>query len=115
MMFDRAYFRRRCGAMEERQTTSAVNGRLWGSAAADWAAIQEGTCRPVYEAVFERVGLKAGARYLDVGCGTGCSTSCGERGAGLGAGRERQHAGDCARTSAGWGFSCGGAGEFAVC
>ena len=57
--------------MGERQTSSAVNGRLWGSAATDWAAIQEPTCRPVYQAVFERVGLKAGERYLDAGCGAG--------------------------------------------
>jgi ubiquinone/menaquinone biosynthesis C-methylase UbiE len=51
--------------------TPQVNGRLWGSAAADWAAIQEHTCRPVYEAVFDFVDLKPGARYLDVGCGAG--------------------------------------------
>jgi len=57
--------------MGDRQTSSAVNGRLWGSAATDWAAIQEPTCRPVYQAVFERVGLKAGERYLDAGCGAG--------------------------------------------
>jgi len=57
--------------MEERRTTSAVNGRLWGTAAEDWAAIQEGTCRPVYQAVFDRVGLKAGEQYLDAGCGAG--------------------------------------------
>ncbi len=57
--------------MEEKRTTSAANGRLWGAAAADWAAIQEQSCRPVYTATFERVGLGAGAKYLDVGCGAG--------------------------------------------
>jgi SAM-dependent methyltransferase len=57
--------------MAERRTTSEMNGRLWGSAAADWAAIQERTCRPVYEAVFDHVDLKPGLRYLDVGCGAG--------------------------------------------
>jgi len=57
--------------MPEGNTTSEVNGKLWGTAAADWAAIQEPTCRPVYEAVFEHVDLKRGARYLDVGCGAG--------------------------------------------
>jgi len=57
--------------MEERRTTSAVNGRLWGTAAEDWAAIQEATCRPVYQAVFDRVGMKGGELYLDAGCGAG--------------------------------------------
>jgi len=57
--------------MEEKRTTSAVNGKFWGAAAADWAAIQEPTCRPVYEAVFDRVGLSAATKYLDAGCGAG--------------------------------------------
>ena len=57
--------------MEERRTTSGVNGRLWGTAAQNWAAIQEGTSRPVYQAVFDRVGLKVDERYLDAGCGAG--------------------------------------------
>ncbi len=52
-------------------TSSLVNGKLWGSAAADWAEIQEKTCAPVYRATFDRVGLTAGERYLDVGCGAG--------------------------------------------
>lgn len=57
--------------MEARPTTSTVNGRLWGRAAEDWAAIQEPTCRPVYQAVFDRAVLKGGQRYLDAGCGAG--------------------------------------------
>jgi len=59
---------------EIKQTTSAANGRLWGTAAVDWAEIQEGTCRPVYEAVFAKVGVKAGMHYLDAGCGAGMAT-----------------------------------------
>ena len=50
---------------------SAVNGRLWGARARDWAEVQEGQCRPAFEAVFDRVGLGAGARCCDVGCGAG--------------------------------------------
>jgi SAM-dependent methyltransferase len=66
----------------ESVTSSAVNGRLWGSAAADWAEIQEMTCLPVYRAVFDRVGLEAGAKYLDVGCGAGLAAqTAAERGA----------------------------------
>ena len=51
--------------------TAAANGKLWGAAADDWAEIQEGTCLPVYESVFERVNLQPGAAYLDAGCGAG--------------------------------------------
>jgi SAM-dependent methyltransferase len=57
--------------MEEKRTTSAVNGRLWGAGAEDWVSIQERTSRPFYQAVFDRVGLKAGEGYLDAGCGAG--------------------------------------------
>ncbi len=51
--------------------TSEINGRLWGARAQDWADIQEGMVRRVYESVFERAGVKSGTRYLDVGCGAG--------------------------------------------
>jgi ubiquinone/menaquinone biosynthesis C-methylase UbiE len=57
--------------MEQKRTTSAANGRLWGSAAADWAAIQEQTCKPVYTAVFDHAGVGPATQYLDVGCGAG--------------------------------------------
>lgn len=57
--------------MELKPGTAILNGRLWGSAAADWAAIQERTCAPVYLAAFDRMGLQAGASYLDAGCGAG--------------------------------------------
>lgn len=52
-------------------TTSEAHGRLWGARARDWADFQEGTVRPVFEAVLERTGVGAGTRYLDVGCGSG--------------------------------------------
>lgn len=52
-------------------TTSEINGRLWGVRAQDWADIQEGTVRPVYEAVLEHTHVQSGTRYLDVGCGAG--------------------------------------------
>jgi ubiquinone/menaquinone biosynthesis C-methylase UbiE len=51
--------------------TSDANGRLWGARANDWANIQEGTVRPVYEAVLERARVTSGTHYLDVGCGAG--------------------------------------------
>jgi SAM-dependent methyltransferase len=51
--------------------TAGINGRLWGARARDWADIQEGMVRPVYDAVLERTRVTAGTRYLDVGCGAG--------------------------------------------
>ncbi len=51
--------------------TAIVNGDLWGARARDWAEIQEGQCRAVYLAAFDRAGLGLSTRYLDVGCGAG--------------------------------------------
>jgi SAM-dependent methyltransferase len=51
--------------------TSEVNGALWGARAADWAELQEGQCRPVYEAVLERLKVGPQTAYLDAGCGAG--------------------------------------------
>ena len=42
-----------------------------GARARDWADIQEGMARPVYEAVLDRTAVGTGIRYLDVGCGSG--------------------------------------------
>jgi SAM-dependent methyltransferase len=58
-------------SVEPKPRTADVNGRLWGARANDWAEIQEGTVRPVYEAVLQRTGVTSGTRYLDVGCGAG--------------------------------------------
>lgn len=60
---------------EMKPRTSPTHGRLWGTRARDWADIQEGMVRPVYEAVFERTGVKSGTRYLDVGCGAGMAAA----------------------------------------
>ena len=54
-----------------RPRTAVVNAPLWGGRAQDWAKIQEGQCRPVYLAAFERLGLGAGRTHLDAGCGAG--------------------------------------------
>ncbi|HEX9867496.1 MAG TPA: class I SAM-dependent methyltransferase [Candidatus Tectomicrobia bacterium] len=67
---------------EQKPRTGEINSRLWGARAQDWAEVQEGTCRPVYLAVFDRVGLKPGAVYLDAGCGAGMAAQIAtERGA----------------------------------
>lgn len=67
---------------EQQPRTAETNRRPWGARAHDWADIQEGACRPVYLAVFERVGLRPGAAYLDAGCGAGMAAQiAAERGA----------------------------------
>jgi SAM-dependent methyltransferase len=44
---------------------------LWGARAEDWAQVQEGLVRPLFEAVAQRCEVHAGMRVLDVGCGAG--------------------------------------------
>jgi SAM-dependent methyltransferase len=45
-------------------------GSLWGARARDWAETEEQQA-PTYQAAIDRVGLVAGARVLEVGCGSG--------------------------------------------
>src|SRR3954471_6850188 len=56
---------------ELKPKTSEAHGRLWGVRARDWADFQEGTVRPVFQAVLERTRVGPGTRYLDAGCGSG--------------------------------------------
>lgn len=51
--------------------SAQVQGALWGGAAEVWAAHNEPLFTPVYEAVFDGIGVGAGTRLLDVGCGSG--------------------------------------------
>jgi SAM-dependent methyltransferase len=51
--------------------SAAVQGALWGGAPEDWAALQEPAGLPIYEAAFDALGIGAGTRLLDVGCGAG--------------------------------------------
>jgi SAM-dependent methyltransferase len=57
--------------MELKPPSSPVNGRLWGARARDWADIQEGSVKAVYEAVLEHTSVGPDTRYLDIGCGAG--------------------------------------------
>ena len=45
-------------------------GPLWGARAEDWARTEEQQT-PIYEEAIRRVGLRAGQRVLDIGCGAG--------------------------------------------
>jgi SAM-dependent methyltransferase len=51
--------------------TAPVQGRLWGARARDWAEVQEATVLPLFEAIADDLGVRAGTRVLDVGCGAG--------------------------------------------
>lgn len=51
--------------------TAEIQGHLWGAAAADWSGLVEPISTPLYEAVLDAVGVGAGTRYLDAGCGSG--------------------------------------------
>ena len=56
---------------ELKPKTVEAHDRLWGLRARDWADFQEGTVRPVFQAVLERTQVGPGTRYLDAGCGSG--------------------------------------------
>jgi SAM-dependent methyltransferase len=51
--------------------SAAVQGELWGARARDWAEVQEGTMRPLYEAVLARARVGSGVHLFDAGCGSG--------------------------------------------
>jgi len=51
--------------------SSQVQGDLWGARAREWADLQEGSFKPLYEAAFEAAGVGKGSSVLDVGCGAG--------------------------------------------
>jgi len=61
--------------MPMKPSTAAINGRLWGVRARDWADIQECQLRSTYETIFDRLGLSNGVMYCDVGCGSGMAAS----------------------------------------
>jgi ubiquinone/menaquinone biosynthesis C-methylase UbiE len=50
---------------------SVARDGAWGAAARDWAEAQEGTMRPIFEAVLEQTAIGPGSTVLDVACGTG--------------------------------------------
>ncbi|MBI1755718.1 MAG: class I SAM-dependent methyltransferase [Fimbriimonas ginsengisoli] len=51
--------------------TSTVRSELWSARAKDWAAIQEGFLRPVYERVLSEIPVTPDTWFLDAGCGVG--------------------------------------------
>lgn len=51
--------------------SAAMQGKLWGARASDYAEIQEPTFLPLYESVSARPELARADAILDVGCGPG--------------------------------------------
>jgi SAM-dependent methyltransferase len=51
--------------------TATFNGDLWGARAEAWSEVQEGQCRPLFEAVFAAIAPGPGMHLLDAGCGSG--------------------------------------------
>jgi SAM-dependent methyltransferase len=61
--------------MATTESTAAVQGRLWGARAKDWADIQEPAQRDLYPPVLDAAGIGPGTRLLDVGCGSGVAAA----------------------------------------
>lgn len=78
-------------AVEKRSGSSAVQGRLWGQRARDWAEAQEDSVRPVFVEVVDHF-VSPGVELLDVGCGSGrfveLATAAGARAVGIDAAAE---------------------------
>jgi hypothetical protein len=51
--------------------SAQIQGDLWGTRAGEWADLQEGSFRPLYEAGFSAAHVDTGTSLLDVGCGAG--------------------------------------------
>ena len=51
--------------------SATIQGDLWGERARDWADIQEGMGRPLFEDALQKAGVHPGIEHLDVGCGSG--------------------------------------------
>lgn len=52
-------------------SSSKIQGELWSARARQWADLQEGSFRPLYDAAFTTAGVGPGSSLLDVGCGAG--------------------------------------------
>src|SRR6202047_4223279 len=51
--------------------TAEMQGRLWGPGARDWSELNEPSCVPFYDAVFDAIAVRPGMALLDAGCGGG--------------------------------------------
>jgi SAM-dependent methyltransferase len=68
--------------MTQSSGSASIHGPAWGARARDWAELQEGQNRPLFEAVLAATKVGPGTRLLDIGCGSGLAAAMA---AGLGA------------------------------
>ncbi len=54
-------------------------GRGWGARASEWAYLWEPYALPANEVLFDRLGVDAGIRLLDIACGSGFAASVAAR------------------------------------
>jgi ubiquinone/menaquinone biosynthesis C-methylase UbiE len=54
-------------------------GRGWGARATEWAYLWEPYALPANEVLFDRLGVNAGIRLLDIACGSGFAASVAAR------------------------------------
>jgi SAM-dependent methyltransferase len=67
-----------------RLKSSEIQGKLWGAQAQDWADLFEPAGTPLWEAMLDSAEVRAGTRFLDVGCGGGgASLLAARRGASI--------------------------------
>ena len=59
--------------------SGAVQGRLWGGGAREWAETQEPTMMPCYDEVFDAIGVGRDVHLLDAGCGAGLAMQIATR------------------------------------
>src|SRR5580698_3247210 len=54
-------------------------GRGWGARATEWAYLFEPYALPANEVLFDRLGVGAGVRLVDIACGSGFAASVAAR------------------------------------
>jgi SAM-dependent methyltransferase len=57
--------------LEDLVGSAAVQGRLWGARAEDWASCVEQVSLPLFGAALDAARVTSGTRLLDAGCGAG--------------------------------------------
>ena len=66
-------------AVAHRRADWRAAGDAWGARAADWADLFEPYARPANEVVFDKLGVAAGVRLVDIACGSGLAVQHAHR------------------------------------